>query len=69
VLWLEQVEREALVDRQAQQATAYAQGWEDYAPISVAGRQAAFDEWLNGDPADSLQGRTDAQVRKLMGVA
>jgi hypothetical protein len=68
VLRLEQAQAEAVADRTAQQWAAIAGGWEEYEPISIAGRLAAFDEWLNSDPADSPEARIRAQEQKLMGV-
>ena len=66
---VEQVQAEALADRQAQQSAAFAGGWDEYTPISVGARVAAFDEQLNADPFDSPDARAEAQVQRLMGVA
>jgi hypothetical protein len=69
VLLLEQVERQAVADRQAELAVAIAERWEDYAPISIGERLAAFEAALNADPSDSDEARVEAQIQRLRGVA
>jgi hypothetical protein len=69
VLQIEQVERQALADRQAALTVAIAERWEDYEPVSVTERVAAFDEWLNADPNDSEEARAARHIAELTGAA
>lgn len=69
MLRVEQVERQALADRQAEMSVAIAERWEDYEPVSVAARVDAWAEWLASNPNDSEEARTEARIRELMGGA
>jgi hypothetical protein len=66
---LEDVRATALADRQAELSAAIAGGWEDYEPISIAERVAAFEATLAADPAESVEARDEQHVRELRGVA
>jgi predicted component of type VI protein secretion system len=69
VLLLEQMERQALADRQAEMSVAITERWEDYSPVNVAERLEAFDEWLNADPSDSEEARAQRHIAELTGAA
>jgi hypothetical protein len=66
---LEDVRGQALADRQAELSAAIAGGWEDYEPISIAERVAAFEAALAADPAESAEARDEQHIRELRGVA